>query len=91
MDCADPFDQKVFIENKGQFDKNDLRFIGKILFSARSGGVNLFFSSRGLIYQYDSVINTAKEAINNQEPGLKNNAGKEPEGKKKKAIKPLFL
>lgn len=48
-----PFEQKVFIENKGQFDNQLLDSNSKIFFSASSQGVKMFFTSSGLTYRYD--------------------------------------
>src|ERR1035437_1333412 len=54
---TNPFDQKVFIENKGQFDAclpgqekaNDGK--GKILFSASQEGINMYWNVKGLTYR----------------------------------------
>ncbi|MGP8215883.1 MAG: gliding motility-associated C-terminal domain-containing protein [Bacteroidia bacterium] len=49
-----PFEQKVFIENnEGQFD-GDIDS-GKVLFSGNIDGINIYFTSRGLIYRYDEL------------------------------------
>jgi gliding motility-associated-like protein len=53
-----PFEHKLFIENRGQFDgKNSPE--GKsdeaVLFGASSTGVALYFTEQGLCYRYDEV------------------------------------
>ncbi|MGP8216114.1 MAG: gliding motility-associated C-terminal domain-containing protein [Bacteroidia bacterium] len=55
-----PFDHKVFIENKGQFNAgvpgND-----KVIYSASLGAVNLYFTSHGIVYEYDEYIKNTKD------------------------------
>ncbi|MGP8216946.1 MAG: T9SS type A sorting domain-containing protein [Bacteroidia bacterium] len=49
---AIPFDHKLFIENKGQFD-NDVQTPSKILYMAMLGNVKAYFTATGIIYRYD--------------------------------------
>ncbi len=63
--AKDPFEQNVFIENSGgQFNLsgkyervgNKNKIIGNnILFSTRILGVDIYFSSTGLVYRYDKL------------------------------------
>lgn len=49
-----PFEQKVFIENKGgQFKARNSNDSAKIYFAAYLSGVDVYFSSTGLTYYYD--------------------------------------
>ncbi len=51
---GNPFEQKAFVENKGQFDgKCGDR---KILYGASSGGVDIYFAAGTIIYRHDSEI-----------------------------------
>jgi len=48
-----PFDQKVFIENQGQFkEKQDG---GTIMYGFTSEEVKVYFTSSGLVYHYDKI------------------------------------
>ncbi|MGE3824222.1 MAG: T9SS type A sorting domain-containing protein [Bacteroidia bacterium] len=58
----DPFEFKVFIENKGQFILNDAAAEtdsylkeGKIAFGARQYGVDIYFTGTGIIYRHTEV------------------------------------
>ncbi|MBI3500228.1 MAG: gliding motility-associated C-terminal domain-containing protein [Bacteroidetes bacterium] len=59
---SNAFDQKVFVENKGQFADD-------VLFSANSGGVNIFFSKNGLKYEYTEVKKLSEEEREKAERG----------------------
>ena len=69
----DPFNQKVFIENKGQFTSpfsplsrgrgagpaRTFRFGtggGEVLFGATVDGVEMFFSTKGITYRHNEII-----------------------------------
>ena len=47
-----PFDHKIFIENRGQFDA-DINKETKILYQVMLGAVKAYFTSSGVIYRYD--------------------------------------
>src|ERR1035438_7884523 len=47
-----PFDQQIFIENKGQLN-NAVKGNDEILFSAKLGQVNAYFTKHSIIYRYD--------------------------------------
>ncbi|HTA82808.1 MAG TPA: hypothetical protein VK783_07745, partial [Bacteroidia bacterium] len=47
-----PFDSKLFIENKGQFDVGDITK-DKVVYSASLGNVKLYFTNKGIVYTYD--------------------------------------
>ncbi len=47
-----PFEQKVFIENKGQFDNQLEDHSAKVHYGASCQGVQLFFKGSGLTYKY---------------------------------------
>ena len=52
---VNPFEQKVFVENKGQFNENT-EVNNEILFHAVSGGVNIYFTKQGIVYRHDEII-----------------------------------
>ena len=48
-----PFEQKVFVENKGQFDgviDEDVKYC------ARNGGVDIYFHNHGIVWEYADVV-----------------------------------
>ena len=47
-----PFDHNVFVENKGQFDK-DINTSDKVIYEANIGKAKAYFTSNGVIYRYD--------------------------------------
>jgi len=50
-----PFEQKVFIENKGQFgERTEVK--DEIFFQVESGGLCIYFTKRGLVYRYNETI-----------------------------------
>ncbi|HXB13769.1 MAG TPA: hypothetical protein VNZ45_17400, partial [Bacteroidia bacterium] len=58
----DPFEKKVFIENnEGQFDCGKDNKNAKIYFSAKVTGLDIYFSSVGVIYRHDNVISNGEE------------------------------
>ncbi|MBI2270127.1 MAG: SprB repeat-containing protein [Bacteroidetes bacterium] len=57
---VNPFDQKIFIENQGQFDVV-LPNKGKVLFGAELGQIKAFFTANGLTYRYDEYPESKKE------------------------------
>src|ERR1700741_1266406 len=65
-----PFEQKVFIENKGQFDNiegvND-----KVLFATSQNGVEMLFTSSGVVYKYDKLKVEKTKTILNAKEGEK--------------------
>ena len=50
---SDPFANREFIENKGQFTAADNLSNRKILFAVNSDGVRIYFDSHGLIWRHD--------------------------------------
>jgi len=58
-----PFEHKVFVENKGQFDKsfselfvNKQNKISKIAYAAKVDGVDMYFHASGLVYKRDKAV-----------------------------------
>ena len=67
--------QKVFIENKGQFDcrKNDKLSSTAILYGINNSGVEIYFTSKGIIYRHDEVIKKSEdEKLNEDEEEAEN-------------------
>src|SRR3972149_3583628 len=83
---SNPFEQKVFVENKGQFDKVDAD--AKILYSARSKGVDFYFTTEGIIYKLDKAVALSKEE---KEAFDKNKQKPKKEKKEEKGIEPFNL
>lgn len=50
----DIFQNKVFIENKGQFDRKDNQTSSHIRFGIQDQGQQIYFTSNGLFFRYDS-------------------------------------
>ncbi|HXP50489.1 MAG TPA: hypothetical protein VN922_11070, partial [Bacteroidia bacterium] len=48
---ASPFDSRVFIENRGQFN-DDIDSKTNILYSVKLGDVNMYFTATGIVYKY---------------------------------------
>src|SRR3990172_2372266 len=51
---GNPFEQKVFVEYKGQFARQT-GVKGDVLFQATSGGVDIYFTKQGIEYRYDEI------------------------------------
>ena len=58
---ANLFDQKVFVENKGQFDGKDTIRKNQIRYAYSGQGVEIYFTSRGLTYRHDEIKQLSKE------------------------------
>jgi gliding motility-associated-like protein len=48
-----PFERRVFVENKGQFDSENNIPENKIKYGVREGGTFVYFSTKGLLYRHD--------------------------------------
>ncbi|HWY99049.1 MAG TPA: hypothetical protein VNY36_08195, partial [Bacteroidia bacterium] len=63
-----PFDHKLFIENKGQFDSDISTYTdSKILYQARLGDVNAYFTATGIIYRYNKYPKLEKNEKEGEE------------------------
>ncbi|MEO6882711.1 MAG: gliding motility-associated C-terminal domain-containing protein [Bacteroidia bacterium] len=51
-----PFEEKVFVENKTQFDGQDKLPNSAILFGVRNDGVQIYFIQKGLTYRHDEFV-----------------------------------
>ncbi len=49
----DPFEQKVFVENKGQFAAGENTVSSEVKYAASNEKVDIFFTPQGLIYRHD--------------------------------------
>ncbi len=56
---SSPFNQQVFIENKGQFDKE--KRTGKVLFASAIEGVEFFFSRDGITFKHTELVAMEEE------------------------------
>ena len=67
---VNPFDQKVFIKNEGQFDKTTNNGKGEILFSASTQGIHMYWNAKGLTYKVTEryLSEEAKAEIAKGEP-----------------------
>src|ERR1035437_388062 len=52
---VDPFENKEFIENKGQFNGEDNLSSDPILFAVNREGLKIYFTARGLTYRHDQL------------------------------------
>ncbi len=57
----DPFEQKLFIENRGQFDFKPSSEIGRkigsasVLYGVRTNGVNIYFTTNGVLFHHSET------------------------------------
>ncbi|MBI2270997.1 MAG: hypothetical protein HYU69_11690 [Bacteroidetes bacterium] len=56
-----PFEQFVFIENKGQFDNKSGVKNKAVLYSANVGGIDVYFTGNGLTYVHGETSSTFSE------------------------------
>jgi len=56
--------QKVFIENKGQFDGRNWQKNSKIEYAIDYNGFNAFFTPNGLTYRFDKIIRNPQRKSN---------------------------
>src|SRR5438105_3008393 len=61
--ASNPFEQKVFIENKGQFSDENGEEAKPILFHAYRDGIKMYFSANGLTYRHDEQVPMTEEEI----------------------------
>ncbi len=83
-----PYEQKVFIENQGQFNGKDKLRNSQILFGVDNLGVQMYFTAKGLTYRYDEtevIPGDRKEEVN-KAGGEKDEEEREKEEKKRKII-----
>ncbi len=72
---ANPFDQHVFIENKGQFSKQEQKEAGgKIAYFTRKGAVNIYFTNNSITYRFDSIYRD-KSTKDKEDDGDEKEAG----------------
>ena len=64
---AKPFENRVFIENKGQFSGNDLLPDSQILFGGDNKGSQIYFTPKGLTFRFDKPDNITKEELEKYE------------------------
>ena len=77
-----PFEQKVFIENKGQADD-------KIKYTANSNGVDILFSKKGVTWKHDKQVPLSEKEMNDLEK--KTGEKKEREEKDLSKLVPEYL
>jgi len=77
-EVKEPFNQKFFIENKGQFELPDSLQAGKILFGARMDGLVYYFTPKGVWVKY---LNYANQKAEEEEESSKNESEEEREEK----------
>jgi len=78
-----PFEQKVFIENKGQYNLKEKASTDEILFGARQDGLQYFFTKNGLWIKYTEKVERSKREIEKfkEQIGEKENEDKDGEEK----------
>src|ERR1051326_3579501 len=68
---TNPFDEKEFIENKGQFITQAYNGLNEpILFAAKQNGVNIYFTAQGVSWRHDEVSMEEEKEIT-PKPGKK--------------------
>jgi PKD repeat protein len=67
---GDPFDQKVFIENRGQFEEGSNDGNGAVLYSSSQNGISMFWSANSLTYKFSEYYLSpeAKREIKREGP-----------------------
>ncbi len=85
-----PFEQKVFIENKGQFNEKINNGSGKILFGCSNAGVEMYFTPKGLTYRHDVLIPMTEREKESTSAKTREEDG-ENEGKMKSVPHYLFI
>jgi gliding motility-associated-like protein len=76
-----PFEQKVFIENKGQY-KIENKVVSKdILFGARQGGLQYYFTNNAIWIKREVAVNLTEEEIAQLQNQLEEKGAKEEEDK----------
>jgi|GEM_PF-791832 gliding motility-associated-like protein len=63
---ASPFDNKLFIENKGEFD-GELPGNNKILFKAQVGKITMYFTPKGIVYCLHEILNAESDTRKTEE------------------------
>ncbi|MGP8217582.1 MAG: gliding motility-associated C-terminal domain-containing protein [Bacteroidia bacterium] len=58
---VNPVDNKIFIQNSGQFD-GDANSNGKIFYQARLGNIQAYFTGNGVIYRYNGNARDKSDA-----------------------------
>src|SRR5579863_5346100 len=64
-----PFEQKVFIENKGQYEIDNKVPSKNILFGARQGGLTYYFTNNSIWIKRDVPVKLTEEAMEQQRMG----------------------
>src|SRR5262245_28434856 len=89
---VNPFEHKVFIENKGQFDFNGIeeknQSDSKIQYAIVNEGMEIYFSSSGVTYKHDTFVPLSEEEIETLEKETSSReANREEEFEKGKKLK----
>jgi len=82
-----PFEHKLFIENRGQFNGKDEQKNSQILYGVDNLGGQIYFTSKGLTYRYDKQDFVITEEGERDESPKK--AGKD--GDERKIVKNTFI
>ena len=61
---TNPFENKAFIENKGQYDGKNLLENSRIYYGTEESGVNIFFTKEGLTYRFNKTKMVKSEEEN---------------------------
>ncbi len=88
---SSPFNQKVFIENKGQFDGGTEKKSENILFGASLDGVECFFSKTGLTYKHNESVAMTEEEREKSEPSRRGNKDKEEQEEGRMKFVPHYV
>ncbi len=76
---VDPFEHRVFIENRGQFNGGDELKNSTIYYGVENMGVKIYFTQKGLTWRYDRP-EIRKESERKFKDGIEEEDGHEEEG-----------
>ncbi|MCC6691431.1 MAG: SprB repeat-containing protein [Bacteroidia bacterium] len=62
----DPFEQKVFIENKGQFYNENIKESNSAHYIIDNAGTKIYFSSTGLTYEFKKYVKRKRDKKENK-------------------------
>ena len=83
---------KVFIENKGQFEgKADPETPGTILYGVNLDGTAIYFTSSGITYRHDEIVKSEKRDVRSEKDRKSKKEEEEEEEGKNVDVKTSFL
>src|SRR4051812_7213062 len=62
-EIKDPYEKRCFIQNLGQFDEYETQTSGKILYGSLTKGMNIFFTSKSIVFKHDEKVKRSRKEI----------------------------